>query len=339
MDALPKFWIGIDVSKDELVVAYQDQNGKWIVKIFQNTDDGIQKFIRHIRQFDRPHVVLEATGNYSMKVVFALCENQIAVSVLNPKQSKGFIQGVLLSTTKTDAKDACALALYGQVNQPKPFHMPSDKILDITQLRTLLRQLKKQLSAINNQLHALDYHVQPLDFVLQKLKELKEMLEQQIKDVQQKLTTISEDCFAKAYKLATSVVGVGPAIAQALLIATNALQEFDNAKQLAKFIGVCPTQHESGSSIRSRGSIAKTGDPSIRAALYMGARTAKQYNQPCKLLYERLKGKGKCHKVAMMAVCNIPISTHWVSSGMLSSRCGKANDPPDLRSGQIRRPF
>jgi transposase len=304
MDASHKFWIGMDVSKDELVVAYQHQNENWIVKIFENSDHGIQTFIQHIAPFEQPHIVLEATGNYSMKVVFALCQKALAVSVLNPKQSKGFIQGVLLSTTKTDAKDACALALYGQVNQPKTFRLPSNKILDISQLRTLLRQLKKQLGSVNNQLHALQYHVRPMDLVLEKLNELRQLIEQQIKEVQQQLTTISKDCFAKAYQLTTSVVGVGPAIAQSLLIATNGLEDFDNAKQLAKFIGLCPSQHESGSSIRSRASITKTGDPSIRAAFYMGARSAKRYNQPCKMLYERLKAKGKCHKVAMTAVCN-----------------------------------
>jgi transposase len=304
MEALPKFWIGIDVSKDGLVAAYQCEGGQWAVNSFENNDEGIGAFIRHISVFERPHVVLEATGNYSMKAVFALCQNEVPVSVLNPKQSKGFIHGVLLSTAKTDARDACALALYGQVNQPKPFRLPADNVLAITQLRTLLRQLKKQLGAVSNQLHALEYHARPLDFVLEKLHGLRELLQEQIDEVQQELATVSEDCYAEAYKLACSVVGVGPAIAHELLIATNALQDFGNAKQLAKFLGVCPTQHESGSSIRSRGGIAKTGDPGIRAALYMGARSAKRYNEPCKMLYDRLKAKGKCHKVAMMAVCN-----------------------------------
>ncbi|MEZ5038520.1 MAG: hypothetical protein R2828_01450 [Saprospiraceae bacterium] len=45
-------------------------------------------------------------------------------------------------------------------------------------------------------------------------------------------------------------------------------------------------------------------NPPIRAMLYMGARSAKRFNQPCKELYERLKSRGKGHKVAMVAVCN-----------------------------------
>jgi hypothetical protein len=47
-------------------------------------------------------------------------------------------------------------SLYMGCNDPKPFVLPSDKILESKQLRTLLRQLKKQKRAIENQLHALE---------------------------------------------------------------------------------------------------------------------------------------------------------------------------------------
>ena len=148
METLPSTFIGIDVSKDTLVTAIPSEKGQWEVVNFGNNEDGIAALAQKAKGLPGPHVVPEATGNYSMKVVFALCENQVPVSVLNPKQSKGFIEGVLLSTTKTDAKDACALALYGQLNKPKPYHLPSDKMLETNQLRVSLKQLKKQQACI-----------------------------------------------------------------------------------------------------------------------------------------------------------------------------------------------
>lgn len=304
METLPSTFIGIDVSKDTLVTAIPSEKEQWEIVNFGNNEDGIAALVQKAKALPGPHVVLEATGNYSMKVVFALCECQVPVSVLNPKQSKGFIEGVLLSTTKTDAKDACALALYGQLNKPKPYHLPSDKMLETNQLRVFLKQLKKQQAALVSQLHALGFHARPLAYVKESLEESLALCRRQIQDAEQRLVTISEECFGEAYELATSVLGIGPATAQALLVATNGLQDFDNSKQLSKFAGVCATQCESGSSIKKRGSISKTGDPHLRALLYMGARSAKRYNQPCKELYERLRSKGKCHKVAMMAVCN-----------------------------------
>lgn len=304
MQASSKLFIGVDVSKDDLVAARSLNLQDWNTQNFSNDQNGIRHFIQSIDDPDNTHVILEATGHYSMKLTFALCEVGIAVSVLNPKQSKGFIQGVLLSVTKTDLQDACALALYGHYNQPKGFQPPDDNLLKVKQLRTFLRQCKKQKAAIQSQLHALDFHVQPLDFVRQSLEQSLELYQRLIKDTQLQLGQVSQQCFEQAYKLATSVIGVGPAIAQALLSATHALEDFQRGKQLVKFTGVCPAQCQSGSSIRMRAGMAKTGDPDLRGLLFMGARSAIRFNQPCKLLYLRLRRKGKCHKVAMGAVCN-----------------------------------
>lgn len=297
-------YFGIDVSKDTLVVAQLLASGEYKVQDYDNTEPDIEKLLSFLQSLENSFVTLEATGNYSMKVTFALSEAQIPVAMLNPKQSKGFIDGVMLSTTKTDPKDACALALYGKINQPCIYKIPEPKILEIKQLRTALRQLKKQIVMTSNQLHALQYHAKPADFVVGLLSQNLNHFKAQIKQIEEKLCQISEENFQRLYQLALTVKGIGPATAVALLMITNGCQGFENAKQLAKFLGVCPTQKESGSSIRFRGSMAKTGDPSVRALLYMGARSAKRYNLACKDLYERLRAKGKCHKVAMNAVCH-----------------------------------
>ena len=36
----------------------------------------------------------------------------------------------------------------------------------------------------------------------------------------------------------------------------------------------------------------------------MASRAARKYNAPCKALYERLRAKGKPHKVAIIAIVN-----------------------------------
>ncbi len=305
MSSFTTLFIGIDVSKDNFTLAFKALDDQWTIKVFNNDPAGINQAIELAQASPQDiHVILEATGKYSQKLTYQLCQNNIKVSVLNPKQSKGFISGVLLSTTKTDLQDACALALYGQVNQPKPYQLPSNKQFEINQLRTLYRQLKKQRRTLLNQLHAMEFQVLPLDFVIQTLQQSLTLCQQQIQQTQKRLVDLSKQAFEHAYQLATTVIGVGPAIASAILITTDAFRDFDNPKQVAKFIGVCPTQFESGSSIKGRGSIAKTGDPEVRALLFMGARAAKKYNPSCKELYERLRRKGKCHKVAMTAVSN-----------------------------------
>ena len=46
------------------------------------------------------------------------------------------------------------------------------------------------------------------------------------------------------------------------------------------------------------------GMSSLRAVLFMAARTARLYNPTCKDLYDRLRSAGKAHRVAMIAVVN-----------------------------------
>ena len=74
---------------------------QWEVVNFGNNEAGIAALLhKEGEALPAPHVVLEATGNYSMKVVFALCENQVPVSVFEPQTEQGFYSGVLLSVTK-----------------------------------------------------------------------------------------------------------------------------------------------------------------------------------------------------------------------------------------------
>lgn len=100
------------------------------------------------------------------------------------------------------------------------------------------------------------------------------------------------------------VKGIGPASAQGLCTATNGLPGFESAKAVAKFVGIAPTQVQSGSSVRRRGRMARTGLGYVRGVLYMAARSARRYNLSCQALYDRLRIRGKCQRVAMVAVMN-----------------------------------
>jgi transposase len=72
---------------------------------------------------------------------------------------------------------------------------------------------------------------------------------------------------------------------------------------LAKYIGVVPVVYQSGKSNITKG-ICKTGDPQLRAMLYMASWSAIRYNKPCREFYTRLKAAGKTTKLALIAVVN-----------------------------------
>ena len=128
-------------------------------------------------------------------------------------------------------------------------------------------------------------------------------LEEQIKPLQKRLYDASKDeKFNEKKKLAMSVTGIGAKTAEAILLVTNGLDDFSNASKLAKFIGITPYSHQSGSSVRQKGRITKFGNSELRSLLYMCTVSAIKYNIACKNIYDRMRKNGKPHKVAAVAV-------------------------------------
>lgn len=79
-----KTYVGIDVSKDTLTVAFPTTPDTWKVSSFANSPDGIRR-LKNVLPSEA-HVVIEATGSYSVLLTYMLCQAKICLSVINPKQ-------------------------------------------------------------------------------------------------------------------------------------------------------------------------------------------------------------------------------------------------------------
>lgn len=294
-------YVGIDVSKATFVVAYSSaKNGK--IRTFKNTVKGVHEFIQTVSVTEH-HCVLEATGNYSALLVYLLTKAGITVSLENPLKIKNFAR-VMLTVTKTDEIDARLIALYGERMQPAPYKLRSDSILVLKQKRTVLRQLKKQLVATRN----LKGSMETLPFFDPKCKKTIEktidFLEKQIKSMEEEIASLAQGEYKKQMDLLTSIKGIGVTLAAALIVATGGFTYFDNAKQFSRYIGVCPTICQSGSSINIRGGINRNGDETIRSLFYIASWSALRHNTSCREMYQRLRNNGKPGKVALVAVAN-----------------------------------
>ena len=132
-------YIGIDISKSSFVAAYPSMNG-YRTNTFPNTTAGVRKFIATLSVAEH-HCVMEATGNYCFLLLYLLHQSSIAVSLVNPKQIKHFAR-MMMAVTKTDEKDACMIAMYGEkMNQPiNP--MPSQSFFLLNMKKSVIRQLR-----------------------------------------------------------------------------------------------------------------------------------------------------------------------------------------------------
>lgn len=305
MDSTTLYY-GIDVSKDTLHISHQtatDEKGQpqWHYQTLPNQLQHIEPWVEQLPP--NAHLVFEHTGTYSARLGWVLALNHRPFSIITPAQSKGFA-ATLKSISKTDRSDATLLARYGQVFQPPVSKLADESLHQLRQQHKHLNDLRISQQAVANQLHALEFDPRASPKVKLSLLVLQQSYLTQIALFEDDLDQLSQQELQTIAERMQRVKGIGPASAQALCSATNGLAGFESAKAVVKFVGIAPTQVQSGSSVRRRGRMARTGLGYVRGVLYMAARSARKYNLSCKALYDRLRAKGKCHKVAMVGVMN-----------------------------------
>lgn len=297
--------IGIDVSKDRLEVAMLDvTNERWLAsrRSVSNTGKGFGQLIDWVRPYGRVHLVLEATGSYHQRLVEALWEAGLTVSVVNPLQIKRFAE-MELRRGKTDRADAQLIARYGAQRHPAPYVPASGAERQLKQINTLHRQLVKQRTALENLRHAQEQMPGLAQVCREVLQQQLEQIEQSLRHLEKERQRLAEQAHRQTYRLIQSVTGIGAQTAAALVAYLGNLSRFGTPQQLSAFVGLNPKPHQSGKR-QLPGHISKQGQPYLRTLLYMCAQSAARHNRACRALYERLLQRGKKKKVALIAVAN-----------------------------------
>ncbi|MFK5854858.1 MAG: transposase [Bacteroidota bacterium] len=112
---------------------------------------------------------------------------------------------------------------------------------------------------------------------------------------------------------------MGKKTAILLIITTNGFKDFQSSKQIFSYLGFDPNERSSGSSIRGKTRISKTGNSLVRNNLFLCSFTACIHNPQCNALYERIVAKGKSEKLALTTVCNKLIKqAYGISKSRLS---------------------
>lgn len=291
-------YCGIDVSKSTFDASVLQGSHE-----FKNKLTGFKR-LKSILP-DNAHCVMEATGPYYLKLAVYLQSHGIKVSVVNPLVIKRFAQMRMIKA-KTDKADAKLIALYAEKETPELWKAPEPILIEVQQEQAVLAGLSKQLRMLLNQVESIQVQPSQSKEALKTVSTVTKLVEREISSLEKSMLKKVEQIFAEELGLITSIPGIGIGIknAIALLVATHAFSKFQNAKQVASYIGICPRIYQSGSSIKGKGSITKMGDKRVRTLLYLAARSAARHNNACKQTYERLIKNGKADKLAIIAVAN-----------------------------------
>jgi Transposase IS116/IS110/IS902 family len=115
------------------------------------------------------------------------------------------------------------------------------------------------------------------------------VIEAQIAHIDRELTKLgaADTILGAPLRIVVTIPGLGLTTAGALL-ASLPLDRLQTPRQVAAYVGLCPHERTSGSSVRGRTHIGPLGPASLRKALYMPAIVAMRANPALRVFAERL---------------------------------------------------
>ena len=283
-------FVGIDISKQELVVAVRPSAE---LQTFSNTEEGLAALVRFLQALSASSIVLEATGGFARAAVNALALAALPVVVVNPRQIRDFARSVGL-LAKTDAIDARIIARFAEAVRPEFRPLKDLETQKLEDLNNRRRQIVEMISAEKNRLGMAPPWSQKdirahIAWLEKRLKKVNDDIDDLIKQ---------SPIWSQKEKILTSVLGVGPVVSTTLLCGLPELGTL-SARKLSALVGVAPFNRDSGQ-YRGRRS-CWGGRARVRAALYMAALTASRCNPVIRAFYLRLRNAGKPAKVALVA--------------------------------------
>lgn len=250
---------------------------------------------------EHTHLCMEATGPYSEIPATHLVAQGWRVSVVNPAHIKGFAQGEM-ARNKTDRADAALLARFCAAMRSGLWTPPPLAWRELRGWVDRLQSLKELHQQECNRLEAHQASGQTqlvedvqvhLDWLARQIK----ALERQIDDHIDRHPDIKHDA-----QLLGSIPGIGSTTVAKVLAYAGDIRRFTSAKALAAFVGVTRRQRLSGSSVKGKTMISRTGHGDLRRALYMPGLVARRHNPVLKVFGDRLKATGLAPKAVIGAV-------------------------------------
>jgi transposase len=288
-----KLFVGIDVSKSRLDVHIHPLGDVFSA---DQTSDGLDQLVTHLKGFDLAIIAIEATGGFEAMAVAALAAAALPIVVVNPRQVHNFAKALGLNA-KTDPLDAYVIARFAEAIKPAVRPLPDAETLALADLLARRRQIVQMITAEKNR--ALR---NATNGVLQKsigriLKALELELARLDDDVDRMIK--SSPLWREKEELLASVPGVGRVIARTLLAEMPELGTLNN-KQVASLAGLAPWTRQSG---QWRGKSMIGGGRSVcRTVLFIAALSAKRHNPDLKTFATRLLNAGKAKMVVLIAV-------------------------------------
>ena len=296
-----KWFIGIDVSKKTLdasiFVAGEVINRFPHIQV-RNEKQGFKELLRWAKKQDvntkDTLFGLEFTGYYSDALEQFLTGKKLCYTMLPTTVVKHYQRGTRDKNDKTDsAKIADYLFRFNGTECIKLRVLPSKAMQELKALKSERKfYVQQRVACENRQKVAKSKQEQKhLQKAIDLFNEQIEQIERQMADV-----VISDEEIYLTYMRLLTIPGIGPVNAINTIANTQNFTAFETARQYAKYVGVAPSEHSSGTSVRWRGRPSLHADLQAKADLSMAALRAVEFNFDMSQCYERKLGNRKDDK-------------------------------------------
>lgn len=309
----PQNYVGIDVASATFTSAVGRMGEKWQIVVrpapFANEYDSFAKYLHWLQAHevkpDNSVICMEATGVYTEVLAHFLVANRYRVAIEAPLKVKRAFKP---EGHKSDPVDSCQISEYAyRYWDELPLWAPRQELLE--QIKTLLttrEQFVAEKAGHQNALTALKRKAvrTPLaesahEKAIGELKAHIQRLEAEI----QRLIDQDPD-FRNTVALLISIPGVGMLLAAHMLLTIQSAPQPLSPKSLAAFIGICPYEESSGSSIHYTATSRHYGPPGLRKLLFLAALSVRTHNPQFQAYFLRKLQEGKPKKLIINNIAN-----------------------------------
>lgn len=254
--------LGIDVSKDELVVYNWNTEE---LSTLSNDPAAIKSWLRALQGAVR--IAIEPTSDYHLEFVEQAVARGCAVYLINPRQLAHYREAVN-ERNKTDPADAYLLARYlnNEAAQLRPFE-PRDpraqRLWVLLKRRAVVVETRKQLKQSLGDIQI------PIQTLLTQFERVLARIDQHINKL------VGELGWSDDYQRCRSMPGFGHLNAAALVCAYHR-GAFASCDAFIAFLGLDVRVRESGT-FKGKRKLTKRGESELRRLLYCAARPACSY--------------------------------------------------------------
>lgn len=314
MEQIIRQSIGIDISEKDFYACHYvlDLRGRAIrkgkVRVFKNTVPGFKSFMAWVEKIRSAclaelSLVMEATGVYHEQLAYFAHEQHQVVKILLPNTVKAFAKS-LNTLSKTDNIDAQVIAQMGVERSLRTWQPMSPLMQELKALSRQRQAFIKQRTALSNQLHADMKRARPVKNNIKRDKAMIVQYNKYIDQIEKEMAQLLKDDqpLKVNVKRMCTIPGVGFVTAATLLAETDGLVLFNSESQLISYCGYDVKRQDSGTSVRGKTSISKSGNSHIRGALYMPSMSCMQLEGPFKDCYYRVVDRTGHGKMGLVAV-------------------------------------